>query len=135
MERPSVAAIDYHNHLDSLDPRDVLTIMDACGLERIVNITMQTGEEALAVMRRFHSAAPQRFSTIGWMDWAGIEQPDFVRKSVDFLERLVEHGACGAEDVEGPWSDGAVMPPGSYCASTMSAWRRSLRRPRNCRCR
>ncbi len=95
VERPSVAAIDYHNHLDSLDPRDVLTIMDACGLERIVNITMQTGEEALAVMRRFHSAAPQRFSTIGWMDWAGIEQPDFVRKSVDFLERLVEQGACG----------------------------------------
>jgi predicted TIM-barrel fold metal-dependent hydrolase len=29
------------------------------------------------------------------MDWAGIEQPDFFRKSVDFLERLVEHGACG----------------------------------------
>ena len=95
VERPSVAAIDYHNHLDSLDPRDVLTIMDACGLERIVNITMQTGEEALAVMRRFHSAAPQRFSTIGWMDWSGIEQPDFFRKSVDSLEQLVEHGACG----------------------------------------
>ncbi len=95
VERPSVPAIDYHNHLDSLDPREVLTIMDECGIERIVNITMQTGDEALAVLRRFHSAAPGRFNTIGWMDWSGIEQPDFFRKSVDRLERLVEHGACG----------------------------------------
>jgi predicted TIM-barrel fold metal-dependent hydrolase len=56
---------------------------------------MQTGDEALAVLHRFHSAAPGRFNTIGWMDWSGIEQPDFFRKSVDRLERLVEHGACG----------------------------------------
>ena len=95
VERPSVPAIDYHNHLDSLHPREVLTIMDECGIERIVNITMQTGNEALAVLHRFHSAAPGRFNTIGWMDWSGIEQPDFFRKSVDRLERLVEHGACG----------------------------------------
>jgi hypothetical protein len=69
--------------------------MDACGIERIVNITMQTGDAALAVLHRFHSAAPERFSTMGWMDWSGIEQPDFFRKSVDRLELLVEHGACG----------------------------------------
>ncbi len=95
VERPSVMAIDYHNHLDSLDPREVLTIMDACGIERIVNITMRTGDEALTVLRRFHSAAPERFSTMGWMDWSGIDRPDFFRISIDRLERLVEHGACG----------------------------------------
>jgi predicted TIM-barrel fold metal-dependent hydrolase len=95
VERPSVPAIDYHNHLDSLEPRAVLSIMDACGIERIVNITMRTGAEALAVMDRFHSVAPERFSTIGWMDWSGLEKPDFFRLSIDRLERLVEHGACG----------------------------------------
>jgi predicted TIM-barrel fold metal-dependent hydrolase len=95
VERPSVPAIDYHNHLDSLDPRTVLSIMDQCGIERTVNITMRTGDEALAVIDRFHSAAPERFSTIGWMDWSGLERPDFFRISVDRLERLVEHGACG----------------------------------------
>ena len=36
--------IDYHDHLDALDPVDVLRIMDACGIERTVNITMKTGE-------------------------------------------------------------------------------------------
>ena len=95
VERPIVPAIDYHNHLDSCDPREVLTIMDACGIERIVNITMQTGDAALAILHRFHSAAPERFSTMGWMDWSGIEQPDFFRRSVERLELLVEHGACG----------------------------------------
>ena len=95
VERPIVPAIDYHNHLDSCDPREVLTIMDACGIDRIVNITMQTGDAALTVLHRFHSAAPERFSTMGWMDWSGIEQPDFFRRSVDRLELLVEHGACG----------------------------------------
>jgi hypothetical protein len=73
----------------------VLTIMDACGIERIVNITMQTGDAALAVLHRFHAAAPERFSTMGWMDWSGIEQPDFFRRSVERLELLVDHGACG----------------------------------------
>ena len=44
--------IDYHNHLDALDPVDVLRIMDACGIERIVNITMKTGDEAIEMIRQ-----------------------------------------------------------------------------------
>ncbi|MGI8772516.1 MAG: amidohydrolase family protein [Acidobacteriaceae bacterium] len=95
VDRPIGPAIDYHNHLDSLDPRDVLTIMDACGVERIVNITMRVGEEALAVMHRFHTAAPDRFATIAWMDWAGLDQPQFFRDAVTRLEQLIAHGACG----------------------------------------
>ena len=44
---PRYPAIDYHNHLDSTDPRDVLAIMDRCGVEHVVNITMQVGQAAL----------------------------------------------------------------------------------------
>jgi hypothetical protein len=40
VERARFPAIDYHNHLDALDPVDVLRVMDACGIERMVNITM-----------------------------------------------------------------------------------------------
>jgi predicted TIM-barrel fold metal-dependent hydrolase len=29
------------------------------------------------------------------MDWSGIERADFIQLSMDRLERLVEHGACG----------------------------------------
>jgi len=92
---PKFPAIDYHNHLDAQEPRDVLKIMDKCGIERVVNITMYVGERALEVIRKFHSAAPERFATYGWMDWSDVQAPGFFRRTVERLERLVEHGACG----------------------------------------
>lgn len=95
IERPRFPVIDYHNHLDSLRPDDVLRILDACGIEKIVNITMQVGQEALDTLDRFHRAAPERFASIGWMDWTGIERADFTQLSLERLERLVEHGARG----------------------------------------
>lgn len=93
--RPRFPVNDYHNHLDALDPRDVLRVMDAWGVERIVNITMQTGDEALRMIEKFRSVDADRFSTIGWMDWSGVERADFAQISCDRLERLVEHGARG----------------------------------------
>lgn len=95
VEKPRFAVIDYHNHLDSLDPNQVLQIMDSCGVEKIVNITMQVGEAALRIIDRFRTAAPERFSTIGWMDWTGLHRPDFVQLTIDRIHRLVEHGAVG----------------------------------------
>jgi len=95
IEKPKFPVIDYHNHLDSLVPRDVLRVMDACGIERIVNITMQTGENAFKSIDRFHSEDPRRFATIGWMDWSGVNDPGFSKVSCDRLERLVERGAVG----------------------------------------
>lgn len=94
VNRPCVPAIDYHNHLDAFEPRDVLNVMDACGIERVVNITMKTGDEALRVIERYAQFS-DRFSTMGWMDWSGVERPDFVQKSLDTFERLRERGICG----------------------------------------
>ncbi len=93
--RPRFPVIDYHNHLDSMDPEAVLRVMDECGVERIVNITMQTGEEALAVLRRFRGVARDRFATMAWMDWTGVDREGFVGLSLDRLERMAECGACG----------------------------------------
>jgi predicted TIM-barrel fold metal-dependent hydrolase len=94
-EKPLVEAIDAHNHLDSMAPAEVLGIMDRCGLERVVNITMKTGDAALEVLHRFHSSAPDRFATIAWMDWDGVGNAGFWAGLTDQLERMVEHGACG----------------------------------------
>lgn len=93
--RPRFPAIDFHNHLDSLDPGAVLRVMDECGIERVVNITMQTGDEAFRVMDKFSAVAQGRFSTIGWMDWTGVERAGFFREAADYLERLAERGAVG----------------------------------------
>ena len=95
IERPRFPVIDYHNHLDSQDATDLLHIMDACDIEFLVSITMETGEAGLRQMDRLRTAAPDRFSTIGWMDWAGVERSDFAAVTCDRLERMVEHGACG----------------------------------------
>ena len=95
IQLPRFPVIDYHNHLDAQDPENVLKIMDACGIEHIVYITMKVGEEAFRVMDRYKAADAARFSTIGWMDWTGVESTDFVDVSVTRLERLVEHGAVG----------------------------------------
>jgi predicted TIM-barrel fold metal-dependent hydrolase len=89
------SAIDYHNHLDALDPENVLRIMDACGIEHVVNITMKTGDDALRMIDKFHSANADRFSTIGWMDWSDVTRADFVELTLERLERLVSRGAKG----------------------------------------
>jgi len=95
LERARFPVIDYHNHLDSLEPREVLRVMDACGIEKIVNITMKTGDEALRMIDKFHAADPKRFATIGWMDWSDVTRPDFITLTLQRIERLVECGAVG----------------------------------------
>lgn len=95
VEQARFPVIDYHNHLDSTDPLEVLAVMDQCGVEHVVNITMQVGQTALAIMDRFHRAAPERFSSIGWMDWQGVERSDFAEVTIERLKRMIDHGACG----------------------------------------
>ncbi len=50
---PRFPVMDYHNHLDAQEPAHVLEVMDACGVEHMVNITMKVGDEALAMMERY----------------------------------------------------------------------------------
>jgi hypothetical protein len=95
IDRPRFPTIDYHNHLDALEPADVLRVMDACGIEQIVNITMQTGDAALAMIDKFHAADASRFHSIGWMDWSEVTRPDFVRRTCDWLDRLADRGIKG----------------------------------------
>ena len=95
IDKPRFPVIDYHNHVDSMSPNELLKIMDECDVEILVNITMQTGQKALKTMDRLHRSAAKRFSTIAWMDWSGVDRADFAAVSCDRLERMVEHGACG----------------------------------------
>jgi predicted TIM-barrel fold metal-dependent hydrolase len=98
IEKPRFPVIDYHNHLDAQEPTEVLRIMDACDIERCVNITMKVGDEALAMVERYRAAASKRFFTIGWMDWSGAENPDFTKfvgLSVERLKRLADRGIVG----------------------------------------
>jgi predicted TIM-barrel fold metal-dependent hydrolase len=92
---PKFPVIDYHNHLDAQEPKEVLRIMDECGIEQVVNITMHTGQEALQMISKFQSVAHDRFATFGWMDWSDVQTSGFFKRSVERLEKLIESGACG----------------------------------------
>jgi predicted TIM-barrel fold metal-dependent hydrolase len=95
IERPKFPAIDFHNHIDGLEPAEVLRVMDACGIVHLVNITMKPGTEGLKSLARLHAACPHRFSTIAWMDWRDLVEDDFVKRSVQRLEQCVAAGAIG----------------------------------------
>lgn len=95
LERPKFPAIDFHNHIDGLEPADVLRVMDACGIEHLVNITMKPGLDGIESMKRLHDAAPKRFSSIAWMDWRDLQEDGFFDRSIERLEQCVAAGAIG----------------------------------------
>ena len=98
VKEPRFPVIDYHNHLDAQDPAEVLKIMDSCGIEHIVNITMKVGDEAIEQIKRYRAADARRFSTIGWMDWTGADSTDFasfIKATMERIDRLVSHGIVG----------------------------------------
>lgn len=93
--RPRFPVIDYHNHLDAQEPANVIRVMDECWIERIVNITMRTGDEAFEMHRKFKTADPDRFETIAWFDWGDLHAEGFWPRTVERLERFAEAGFCG----------------------------------------
>jgi predicted TIM-barrel fold metal-dependent hydrolase len=95
IERPKFTAIDFHNHIDGMDPVDVLRVMDACGVEHLVNITMKPGADGIESLTRLHQVSPERFSTIAWMDWRDLADGGFFDRSVGRLEQCVSAGAIG----------------------------------------
>ncbi len=92
---PRFPVIDFHNHIDGLDPADVLRVMDACHIEQLVNITMQTGTAGLASIARLRAASPDRFFTIAWMNWSNLLQENFLPRALAELEEHARAGACG----------------------------------------
>ena len=108
LERPKFPAIDFHNHIDGMDPAEVLRVMDACGIEHLVNITMKPGMDGIESLKRLRAAARDRFSTIVWMDWRDLDQDGFFERSVERLEQCVSAGAIGMAARRGgtPWNQG-----------------------------
>ncbi len=64
---PRFPVIDYHNYLGSIDPEDALRVMDSCGVEKLINITMQVGQTALDIFHRFHRGRARSLFLL-WLD-------------------------------------------------------------------
>lgn len=95
LDRAKFPAIDFHNHIDGVDTADVLRVMDSCGIEHLVNITMKPGTDGLESLMRLRKASPERFSTVTWMDWRDLGEDGFFDRSVRRLEQCAAAGAIG----------------------------------------
>jgi predicted TIM-barrel fold metal-dependent hydrolase len=95
IEQSKFPAIDFHNHIDGMEPAEVLRIMDACGVEHLVNITMKPGTDGIESLARTRAASSSRFSTIAWMDWRDLHEEGFFERSVQRLEACVAAGVIG----------------------------------------
>lgn len=97
IEKPKFPAIDYHNHLDAQNPAEMLKVMDDCGVEKCVNITMRVGAEAFEMHKKFKTAAPDRFDTYAWFDWTDLHEDGFWDLCVERLEDYVDAGFIGVK--------------------------------------
>jgi predicted TIM-barrel fold metal-dependent hydrolase len=104
IERPSLPAIDAHNHLGrwlgvdgawtAPDVDELLRLMDASNVEAIVNLDGRWGEELEANLDRYDRAHPARFATFCQLDWSRV---DDIPALVGSLHRARDAGARGVK--------------------------------------
>jgi hypothetical protein len=104
VSHPAVPVIDMHNHLGRSmndgewiigDAAALVELMDACGVETIVNLDGQWGGELTANVERYDRAHPGRFATFCRLDWARLAGTGGVAELKAMLEDSASRGACG----------------------------------------
>jgi hypothetical protein len=107
--------IDAHNHLGQWlseggdwlvpDVSDLLAMMDAAGVESIVNLDGRWGDELVANVDRYDRSHPGRFVTFCHVDWRILGSDDTSSGQVDRLvDQLAASVAAGARGVK-VWKD------------------------------
>jgi len=101
--RARFPAVDAHNHLGrwltsgwaAPDVGALLSVMDACNVEAVVNLDGRGGDELEANLDRYDRAHPGRFATLCHLDWGEAASPGFGERLVGSLERSAAAGAKG----------------------------------------
>lgn len=106
VERAAFPAIDVHNHLGRWltdggwmieDPDALVAVMDACGVELVVNLDGMWGEEVTANVERYDRAYPGRFATFCQLDWSELASEDGVDRLRASLDDSAARGARGVK--------------------------------------
>ena len=107
VERPRFPAIDIHNHLGrwltpgggwmTPDLPALCDLMDAVGVERIVNLDGRWGDELVENLERYDRAYPDRFVTFCHLDWSALRGKDPTGELVAGLRRSHAEGARGVK--------------------------------------
>jgi predicted TIM-barrel fold metal-dependent hydrolase len=79
------------------DPDALIAIMDACGVETIVNLDGMWGDEVTANVERYDRAYPGRFVTFCQLDWAELASDDGAERLRASLDDSAARGARGVK--------------------------------------
>lgn len=102
VDRAAAPAVDVHNHLGRRrtgqwtvpDVGELLSIMDGCNVQTIVNLDGEWEGELEANLERYDHAHPGRFVTFCRLDWRELE-PGWPERLVHSLEDSAARGAAG----------------------------------------
>jgi len=94
----------YHNSPRCQEAEGKSEGMDECGVERIVNITMSVGEEALEVYGIASERGLPMFRYHRWMELERSDQKPGCARAVERLERSgFATGACAESSLGRIW--------------------------------
>jgi predicted TIM-barrel fold metal-dependent hydrolase len=101
--RAKFSVIDVHNHVNDaaridgerLPPGEVVKIMDAANVKKIVILTGMWGEKLQGVLDKMVKAYPDRFMAFEQIDYSKIDDAKFGAEMVQQLDDSVRRGARG----------------------------------------
>ena len=101
--RAKFAAIDIHNHVndaggihgEEVPPADVVKIMNATNVKRVVILTGMWGQKLQGVLDKMVKPYPDRFLVFTQIDYSKIDDANFGTEMVKQLDDSVARGARG----------------------------------------
>lgn len=91
-------AVDVHCHWNlDVDPSQMLQAMDDRGVKAVVNLSGGHGGALDKMLAKFHRFAPGRFVIFCTPDFSRIDEPDFAKKMIKFIEAARAKGAAGVK--------------------------------------
>jgi predicted TIM-barrel fold metal-dependent hydrolase len=102
VSRARYPVIDVHQHVndamgigDSVDPHDLVAMMDRNNIRTITILTGMWGDKLQQVLDRMVKPYPGRFLVFTQLDWSKIDDPDFSGEMVAQIDDSVRRGARG----------------------------------------
>jgi len=107
VEKPRFPVIDVHSHLTFSDAdegikprgiaRELLPVMDQCGVSAMVNLTGGRGKALVDTVARYDQAHPGRFFTYTEPWWRRIADPGYAKFQADQIDAAHKAGARGVK--------------------------------------
>jgi predicted TIM-barrel fold metal-dependent hydrolase len=100
IDRAKFPVIDIHNHLyrtrdQKRDVRKTIGIMNATGVQTVINLDGGYGESLRLQLKKFDQAYPGRFYTFAQLNYDGIDLPGWSERERNQLKQSFEAGARG----------------------------------------